>query len=89
MITETPIIFPPYYEALASEYPDLTLGRIILQKKSLYHVTTASGGVQPAEVSGKFRFEASGPSDFPAVGDYVMVHTNNGDTAIIHPVFCR
>ena len=38
---------------MASEYPDLTLGRIILQEKSLYHVTTASGGVQPAEVSGK------------------------------------
>lgn len=89
MITEKTIIFPPYYEALASEYPGLTLGRIILQEKGLYHVITASGGEQPAEVSGKFRFEASGPSDFPAVGDYVMVDTNNGDTAIIHRILHR
>lgn len=89
MITETPIIFPPYYEALASEYPGLTLGRIVLQEKGLYHVITASEGEQSAEVSGKFRFEASGPSDFPAVGGYVMVHTNNGDTAIIHHVLHR
>lgn len=89
MITETPIIFPSYYEALSSEYSDLTLGRIVLQEKGLYHVITASGCEQPAEVSGKFRFEASGPSDFPAVGDYVMVHTNNGDTAIIHHVLHR
>ena len=89
MITETPIIFPPYYEALASEYPGLTLGRIVLQEKGLYHVITASEGEQSAEVSGKFRFEASGPSDFPAVGDYVMVDTNNGDTAIIHRILHR
>lgn len=26
------IIFPTYYEALASEYPDLTLDRVILQE---------------------------------------------------------
>ena len=76
MIQEKTIIFSPYYEALASEYSDLTLGRIVLQEKGLYHIITMKGGLpasQPAEVSGKFRFESSGPSDFPAVGDYVMV----------------
>ena len=70
------IIFLPYYEALASDHPGLTLGRIVLQEKGLYHIITMKGGLpasQPAEVSGKFRFESSGPSDFPAVGDYVMV----------------
>lgn len=92
MIQENLIIFPPYYEALASEHPGLTLGRIVLQEKGLYHIITMKGGLpasQPAEVSGKFRFESSGPSDFPAVGDYVMVDTNNGDTAIIHRVLHR
>ncbi|MCI7619217.1 MAG: ribosome small subunit-dependent GTPase A [Firmicutes bacterium] len=92
MIQKNLIIFPPYYEALASDHPGLTLGRIVLQEKGLYHIITMKGGLpasQPAEVSGKFRFESSGPSDFPAVGDYVMVDTNNGDTAIIHRVLHR
>ena len=88
-MTEKSIIFPTYYEALASEYPDLSLGRIVLQEKGLYHIVTEAGCRQPAEVSGKFRFEAAVPSDFPAVGDYVMVDTNNGDTAIIHHVLHR
>ena len=88
-MTEKAIIFPPYYEALASEYPDLTLGRIVLQEKGLYHIVTEGGCRLPAEVSGKFRFEASVPSDFPAVGDYVMADTNNGNTAIIHHVLHR
>ena len=76
MIQKNLIIFPPYYEALASDHPGLTLGRIVIQEKGLYHIITMKGGLpasQPAEVSGKFRFESSGPSDFPAVGDYVMV----------------
>ena len=76
MIQKNLIIFPPYYEALASDHPGLTLGCIVLQEKGLYHIITMKGGLpasQPAEVSGKFRFESSGPSDFPAVGDYVMV----------------
>ena len=92
MIQKNLIIFPPYYEALASDHPGLTLGRIVLQEKGLYHIITMKVGLpasQPAEVSGKFRFESSGPSDFPAVGDYVMVDTNNGDTAIIHRVLHR
>ena len=76
MIQKNLIIFPSYYEALASDHPGLTLSRIVLQEKGLYHIITMKGGLpasQPAEVSGKFRFESSGPSDFPAVGDYVMV----------------
>lgn len=88
-MTEKPIIFPPYYEALASEYPHLTMGRIVLQEKGLYHIVTEGGCRRSAEVSGKFRFEAAVPSDFPAVGDYVMADTNNGDTAIIHHVLHR
>ena len=88
MLKEKPLFFPPYYEALASEYPDLTLGRIALQEKGLYHIITMAG-IQPAEVSGKFRFEASVPSDYPAVGDYVMVDANDGNTAVIHHILHR
>ena len=76
MITEKTILFPPYYEALSSEYPDFVLGRIVLQEKGLYNIITVSGYRQPAEVSGKFRFDVSVPSDYPAVGDYVMVDIN-------------
>lgn len=89
MITEKTILFPPYYEALSSEYPDLILSRIVLQEKGLYNIITVSGYRQPAEVSGKFRFDASVPSDYPAVGDYVMVDINGGDTAIIHSILHR
>lgn len=92
MIQEKTIIFSPYYEALASEYSDLTLGRIVLQEKGLYHIITMRDGHlsgQPAEVSGKFRFDASVPSDYPAVGDYVMVDTNDGNTAVIHHILHR
>ena len=50
------IIFPTYYEALASEYPDLTLGRVILQEKGLYRILTADGP-QPFPEKGSRNFE--------------------------------
>ena len=44
-----------------------------------------------AEVSGKFRFEAKKLSDYPVVGDYVMIdrNTNSNGNAIIHSVLSR
>ena len=40
--------------ALASMYPELTVGRIVSQEKGLYRIAT-SKGEKLAEVSGKFR----------------------------------
>jgi ribosome biogenesis GTPase len=44
-----------------------------------------------AEISGKMRFEAQRPSDYPAVGDFVMLDRlrNSGGHAIIHHILPR
>ncbi|MCC0660639.1 ribosome small subunit-dependent GTPase A [Clostridioides sp. ZZV14-6154] len=72
------------------EYPDLYLARIVSQEKSIYQAICANGELF-AEVSGKLRFEATIPSDFPAVGDFVMLDrcTDKNGNAIIHHVLRR
>lgn len=43
-----------------------------------------------AKVSGKFRYQAAHPSDFPAVGDFVMAGgTGKATQAVIHQVLPR
>ena len=74
--------------ALAAQYPELTVGRITLQEKGMYRIRT-SMGEQNALVSGKFQFDAQSPSDYPAVGDYVMESCADPDTAVIHQVLPR
>ena len=59
----------PIFEAYRAEYPELTVCRVVLQEKELYHVIYQDGMMQ-AQVSGKFRYDAKTASDFPAVGDY-------------------
>ena len=74
----------------AAMYPGLSVGRVIAQHRDLYEVVTETG--EPfAEVSGKFRFEAKDVSEFPVVGDFVMVDDSNGadSNAIIHEVLAR
>ncbi|OQB14506.1 MAG: putative ribosome biogenesis GTPase RsgA [Firmicutes bacterium ADurb.Bin193] len=76
--------------AEASLYSDFFVGRVISQNKDLYNVVCESG-VVTSEVSGKFRFEAKALSDYPAVGDFVMLDRDddtNGN-AIIHNVLTR
>ena len=79
---------PDRWAALASQYPDLTVGRIILQEKGLYRLRTVAGE-QNALVSGRFQFDAQTVSDYPAVGDYVMASCADPDTAVIHQVLPR
>lgn len=75
--------------ALSTMYESLTAGRVVLQEKGLYKIVTEKGE-QHAEVSGKFRYNAKTVSDYPAVGDFVMVDTNeNGGNAVIHHVLDR
>ena len=76
------------WTALASQYPGLTAGRIILQEKGSYRIRTAMGE-QNALVSGKFQFDAQSVSDYPAVGDYVMASFTDPDTAVIRHVLPR
>lgn len=81
--------YSPRFEAFAAEYPNLTPARVILQEKGLYKIVSRFGESQ-ASVSGKLRFNADDPSDFPAVGDFVMAEVGEGDsTAVIHAILNR
>ena len=77
------------FKALALEYKDLMLARVISQEKSLYRIITEKGEFC-ADVSGKFRYEADLASDFPAVGDFVMVDIGEYEgNAVIQKVLDR
>lgn len=58
--------FAPYEEQ------GYTVGRVMLEHKSIYRVETENGEYL-AEVSGKYRFEAESREDYPAVGDWVVL----------------
>lgn len=81
-------LIPDRWASLAAQYPERTVGRITLQEKGFYRIRT-SMGEQNALVSGKFQFDAQSPSDYPAVGDYVMASCADPDTAIIHQLLPR
>ncbi|VBB05884.1 tigr00157: ribosome small subunit-dependent gtpase a [Lucifera butyrica] len=71
-------------------YSGFYIGRVISQYKDLYKAVTENGELT-AEISGKFRFDAKTLSDYPAVGDFVMLDRNEdtGGNAIIHHVLTR
>ncbi|OPX89880.1 MAG: putative ribosome biogenesis GTPase RsgA [Pelotomaculum sp. PtaB.Bin104] len=74
----------------ASLYPNLVIGRIFTQYKDLYKAVTSRGEIS-AEISGKFRYATASLSDYPAVGDFVMLDRsdNENGNAIIHQVLTR
>ena len=74
----------------ATLYPDLHPARVIAQYKELYRVATGESEML-AEISGKMRHAAVEMSDYPAVGDFVMIDRNEGsqDHAIIHHTLTR
>lgn len=82
--------FSDRFSAESTLYPDYFAGRVISQAKDLYKVMCENGELL-AEVSGKFRFDAKTLSDFPAVGDFVMLDRNIGENgnAIIHHLLSR
>lgn len=71
-------------------YSNLYIGRVSTQYKDLYKVITENGELR-AEISGKFHFNAKTISDYPAVGDFVMLDRNEdtGGNAIIHHILTR
>jgi ribosome biogenesis GTPase len=71
-------------------YASFYVGRVISQYKDLYKVVTENGELT-ATISGKFRFAIKTLSDYPAVGDFVMLDRNDdiGGNAIIHHVLTR
>ena len=53
--------------------PKVTTARVVAVHKETSIVRGPDGIDRPAVVSGRFRFEALAPSDYPAVGDWVTV----------------
>jgi len=80
--------FSKQFAAEAAAYSGLEVGRVFSQSRHLYQVMCETGAVT-AEVSGRFRFEAKALSDFPAVGDFVMLDRPQNGHAIIHHVLRR
>lgn len=73
----------------ATMYPDLHLARVIAQYRGQYKIVTEHG-MMTAEISGKMRHAAFEISQFPTVGDFVMVSWDNSDgLAIINRVLMR
>ena len=74
---------------LAAEYPQYELGRVVSQEKDFFRVVTNEQECA-ARVSGKFRYEVSSVSEFPAVGDFVLVERSlEGAVAVIHKMLPR
>lgn len=78
------------HAAAAQEYGENTVaGRILSQEKGLYRLVSERGE-QLAEVSGRLRYKANSPADFPAVGDFVVTDCNlQQGRAVIHGVLPR
>jgi ribosome biogenesis GTPase / thiamine phosphate phosphatase len=67
---------------------EFSLGRVIREHRERYIVSDGENEYN-AEVTGNLRFSASSRSDFPAVGDWVVMKTYEPDQAIIHKVLPR
>lgn len=64
-------------------------GRVLAEHRGRYVVATPAGEVDAA-VSGRFRFEAAGAEDFPAVGDWVALELiDDGRAAVVHALLPR
>ena len=56
----------------SKQYKDFFIGRVSTQSKNLFKVITENGEII-AEISGKFHYHIKNHSQYPAVGDFVMV----------------
>jgi ribosome biogenesis GTPase len=74
----------------AAFYEGLFLARVTEQHRDLYKVACEMGELQ-AGVSGNFIYRANDNSDFPAVGDWVMIDRtdDSGGNAVIHHILRR
>jgi len=74
----------------ATLYEGLYLARVTEQHRDLYKVVSEKGELQ-AGVSGSFIYRAEDNSDFPAVGDWVMIDRldDSSGNAVIHQILRR
>jgi len=75
----------------AEQYPlNLHLARVSAQHKGMYLIICSEGEIQ-AVVAGKMNYSAQSPTDYPAVGDWVLVDRTEdiSGQAIIHHILSR
>ena len=81
-----------FSEEFSNEIPKdnpLEPARVLSQEKGFYRVVTDKGE-KLAKLSGKFRFQTTLSSEYPAVGDFVLVNWNeSGNSAIIESLLPR
>jgi ribosome biogenesis GTPase len=58
----------------------LAAGRVLVEDRGRYQLATA-GGEQSGGISGRFRFDALDPSEYPSVGDWVA-HETRSEAAV-------
>ena len=81
--------FSEIFSSKLSQDSPLEPARVLSQEKGFYRIITDKGE-KLAEVSGKFRFQATASSEYPAVGDFVLVNWNeSGNSAIIESLLPR
>jgi len=78
------------FEQEATLYEGLFPARVTEQHRDLYKVVSEEGELQ-AGVSGNFIYRANDNSDFPAVGDWVMIDRtdDSAGNAVIHHILRR
>ena len=62
-------------EKSAERFADLTVSRVLSQEKGIYRLVS-SLGEKCGEISGRFHYDVQAKSEYPAVGDFVMVDWN-------------
>lgn len=82
--------FSDRFLAEANSYPGLYIGRVISQYKNIYKVV-CENGILLAEISGKYGFSIKNKTDYPAVGDFVLLDrdTDANGNAIIRRTLSR
>jgi ribosome biogenesis GTPase len=83
--------FDPWFQSHAGDLRQegRDIARVSAVDRGSYLVRNQTGEV-PAELAGRFYFQAESSMDLPCVGDWVTVQYHSNDTAaIIHEVFPR
>ena len=80
-------VFARSFEPYATQ--GYCIGRVAVAHRNQYHLYTEQGEC-PATITGKFRHQARTDQDFPAVGDWVVIHPQPKTThALIDAILPR
>jgi ribosome biogenesis GTPase len=71
-----------------TDLTEFSVGRVMQEHRERYVVSDGENEYD-AEITGNLRYSAASRSDFPAVGDWVLIKSYGTDQAIIHKVLPR